>query len=275
MNSGPHNSRNLMDRPPGVRCTARSKTTGQQCLRPAILGGNVCYHHGGNAPQTKAKAQRRLAQAADVLVQRLLSLALDGDTSDNVALSAVIAALDRAGISVKIAATVEVSVRPFEKVFETIVAGPRDPEQPALEAPNDADPEADAEAIDVEIVDPDADPSPGLDAEDAEIVTPGTPTPRHVSTRVPPTTPPGGRSSLSGPLRPVPNALGMGTPPAVNGLMTTGGRRVRCRRDEPAGQAARSSPPAQRTASVKPIGTQAIRPRQARRRPDPAQSGVR
>lgn len=35
-----------------------------------------------------------------------------------------------------------------------------------------------------------------------------------------PTTPPGGRSPLSGPLRPVPNALGMGAPPAVNGLMT-------------------------------------------------------
>jgi hypothetical protein len=35
------------------------------------------------------------------------------------------------------------------------------------------------------------------------------------------TTPPGGRSPISVPLRPVPNALGMGTPPAVNGLMTT------------------------------------------------------
>jgi hypothetical protein len=34
------------------------------------------------------------------------------------------------------------------------------------------------------------------------------------------TTPPGGRSPLSGQLSPVPNALGMSTPPAVNGLMT-------------------------------------------------------
>jgi len=104
-----------------------------------------------------------------VLVQRLLSLALDGDTPDNVALSAIIAALDRAGISVKTAATVEVTVRPFERVFDAITAGPRDPEHPALEAPNDED-RLDAEAIDVEIVDPDADPSLGLDAEDAEIV---------------------------------------------------------------------------------------------------------
>ena len=107
-----------------------------------------------------------------MLVQRLLSLALDGDTPDNVALSAIIAALDRAGLSVKTAGTLEVSVKPFERVFDAITAGPRDPEQPALEAPNDED-RLDAEAIDVEIVDPEADPSLGLDAEDAEIVDAG------------------------------------------------------------------------------------------------------
>ena len=133
---------------------------------------NVCRSHGSEAPQTRAKAQRRLPQAADVLVQRLLSLALDGDTPDNVALSAIIAALDRAGLSVKTAGTLEVTVKPFERVFDAITAGPRDPEQPALEAPNDED-RLDAEAIDVEIVDPDADPSLGLDAEDAEIVDAG------------------------------------------------------------------------------------------------------
>jgi len=156
-----------------------------------------------------------------VLVQRLLSLALDGDTPDNVALSAIIAALDRAGISVKTAATVEVTVRPFERVFDAITAGPRDPEQPALEAPNDED-RLDAEAIDVEIVDPEADPSLGLDAEDAEIVDAGytDPRTRKHNPWVPPPTPPGGRSPLSGQLSPVPNALGMSTPPDANGLMT-------------------------------------------------------
>ena len=70
----------------GVRCTARSTRTGERCKRPAILGGNVCYHHGGNAPQVKAKALRRLQQAADALVQRLLGMALDGDAPDHVAL---------------------------------------------------------------------------------------------------------------------------------------------------------------------------------------------
>ena len=86
----------------------------------APWGSNLCRAHGAEAPQTKVKARRRLEQAADVLVQRLLTYALDGDTSDNVALSAVIAALDRAGISVKTAATVEVSVKPWESVFEGI-----------------------------------------------------------------------------------------------------------------------------------------------------------
>ena len=155
MSAQPHGRADLLrDLQAGEnQCTARSKRTGQRCRRPSSLGSNVCRAHGSAAPQTRAKAQRRLAQASDVLVQRLLSLALDGDTPDNVALSAIIAALDRAGISVKTAATVEVTVRPFERVFDAITAGPRDPEQPALEAPNDED-RLDAEAIDVEIVDP-------------------------------------------------------------------------------------------------------------------------
>ena len=153
-----------------------------------------------------------------MLVQRLLSLALDGDTPDNVALSAIIAALDRAGLSVKTTGTLEVSVKPFERVFDAITAGPRDPEQPALEAPNDED-RLDAEAIDVEIVDPEADPSLGLDAEDAEIVDAGYTDAE--DTQAQPlgttTTRPGGRSPLSGQLSPVPNALGMSTPPTRTG----------------------------------------------------------
>ena len=48
----------------------------------------MCYHHGGDAPQVKAKAQRRLQQAADALVQRLLGFALDGNVTDPVELQA-------------------------------------------------------------------------------------------------------------------------------------------------------------------------------------------
>lgn len=43
------------------RCTAKAKGSGNQCRRYAIAGGNVCRNHGGNAPQVKAAAERRLA----------------------------------------------------------------------------------------------------------------------------------------------------------------------------------------------------------------------
>ena len=92
------------------------------------------------------------------------------------------------------------------------------PEQPALEAPN-AEDRLDASTWSCR---PEADPSLGLDAEDAEIVDAGytDPRTRKHNPWVPATTPPGGRSPLSGQLSPVPNALGMSTPPDANGLMT-------------------------------------------------------
>lgn len=92
------------------KCTARSQRTGQQCRRPAARGANVCPVHGGAAPQVKAAAKRRLDQAADVLVQRLLKFALDGEAPDHVALAAIRDALDRAGLGAKHA--VEVEVKP-------------------------------------------------------------------------------------------------------------------------------------------------------------------
>lgn len=94
-----------------TRCTARSKRTGKRCKAPSMLGGNVCRAHGGAAPQTRAKAQRRLAQAADVLVQRLLGLALGGDVPDAIALQAIRDALDRAGLGAKHA--LELSAEPL------------------------------------------------------------------------------------------------------------------------------------------------------------------
>jgi len=47
------------------------------------------------------KAQRRLQQAAEALVQRLLSFALGGNVADPVALQAIRDALARAGLSPK------------------------------------------------------------------------------------------------------------------------------------------------------------------------------
>lgn len=172
----PHGSRNLMDRPPGVQCTARSKTTGQRCQRPALLGGNVCRSHGGNAPQTRAKAQRRLEQAADVLVQRLLRFALDGDVDDAVALRAIIAAIDRAGFAV----TTKVAVgpdteAPWEKLFAGLATyGGSDADDPAdtqtaLALSGAAADSADV--IDAEVVEPDAErpAEPRTDAQRGDV----------------------------------------------------------------------------------------------------------
>jgi hypothetical protein len=142
----------------GTRCTARSTRTGEPCKRPAMLGGNVCYHHGGNAPQVKAKAQRRLQQAADSLVQRLLGMALDGEVADHVALAAIRDALDRAGMASKQAVEVEVTKAPWEELLgdvafvtraqhEAMKRGEYAPApQPALPAP--------ADIVDAEVVDP-------------------------------------------------------------------------------------------------------------------------
>lgn len=41
------------------QCTAHAKSSGRQCTRAAIIGGRVCYVHGGGAPQTIAAARRR------------------------------------------------------------------------------------------------------------------------------------------------------------------------------------------------------------------------
>ncbi|ULP48608.1 hypothetical protein [Mycolicibacter virginiensis] len=150
-----------------MRCTARSSRTGEPCKRPPMLGGNVCYHHGGAAPQVKAKAQRRLEQSCDSLVQKLLGMALDGDVPDHVALAAIRDALDRA--MGKATATVEVSAKPaWEEVMNDIVGvahitqaesqarqGLLPDEPRALPAPDD-----DLAVIDAEVVDTATDRGP-------------------------------------------------------------------------------------------------------------------
>lgn len=42
--------------PHARRCTATSKQTGKPCGNAAIPGGLVCRHHGGGAPQVRARA---------------------------------------------------------------------------------------------------------------------------------------------------------------------------------------------------------------------------
>jgi hypothetical protein len=54
-----------MNEPKAQRCTAHSKSTGKQCGRTAIPGGNVCRYHGGNAPQVRKAAAARLRAMVD------------------------------------------------------------------------------------------------------------------------------------------------------------------------------------------------------------------
>jgi len=47
-----------------MQCTAHNRQ-GKQCGRAAIKGSNICYKHGGNAPQVIAAARRRLLAMVD------------------------------------------------------------------------------------------------------------------------------------------------------------------------------------------------------------------
>lgn len=54
--------------PKAGACTAKAKSTGKPCTRPAIKGGNVCRYHGGAAPQVKRKAAERYRQYVQEMV---------------------------------------------------------------------------------------------------------------------------------------------------------------------------------------------------------------
>jgi hypothetical protein len=148
-----------------TQCTARSKRTGKRCRLASMLGGNVCRAHGGAAPQTRAKAKRRLEQAADVLVQRLLGFALDGDVPEATALAAIRDALDRAGLNPKTA--VELEVKPWQDILGNVAGVARISQDesrvrrglPVEHDPTPALPPADdSEPIDAEVVEPPAKP---------------------------------------------------------------------------------------------------------------------
>ena len=80
-----------------AKCSARSARTGKPCRRHAILGSNVCYVHGGAAPQVKEAARRRLLDMIDPALTKLRDL-IEQDENLSVSLGAIKAVLDRAGI---------------------------------------------------------------------------------------------------------------------------------------------------------------------------------
>ena len=77
-------------------CTAKSKTTGTRCARPAIEGGTVCIYHGGSAPQVKHAARRRLLEMIDPALGRLAE-ALDSP-DEKIRMQAIREVLNRTGI---------------------------------------------------------------------------------------------------------------------------------------------------------------------------------
>jgi hypothetical protein len=107
---------------PKRRCTAHRKDGGR-CKRAPILGGSVCATHGGSAGQVRAKAQRRLMAAVDVLMVELLEIAKSAE-SEGVRLAAVNSALDRAGLSAKQFVDVAISAK-WDETFEggTVTVG--------------------------------------------------------------------------------------------------------------------------------------------------------
>jgi hypothetical protein len=82
----------------GQQCTAKSKTTGNQCGQPAKPGGTVCRYHGGAAPQVEAANHRRiLAALIGPALTRLTKLIEDDSVPASVAYQAVRDVLDRGG----------------------------------------------------------------------------------------------------------------------------------------------------------------------------------
>ena len=73
-----------------MKCSAKAKSSGNQCRRDAISGGTVCQVHGGAAPQVKRKAAERIAEARDSALEALTGLIADGKVDARVALDAVV-----------------------------------------------------------------------------------------------------------------------------------------------------------------------------------------
>lgn len=93
------------------QCSARSKTSGNQCRKDAVAGATVCRIHGGAAPQVVAAARIRLMEAADpaaaLLVRQMAGklvnakgklLPPEQQPDDNTRQKAALAILDRAGL---------------------------------------------------------------------------------------------------------------------------------------------------------------------------------
>ncbi len=77
-----------------IRCSARTKATGQPCRQLAIKGATVCKMHGGMAPQVLASARERLMALQPLAIQTMHNL-MNRDEYPTVQLGAARDVLDR------------------------------------------------------------------------------------------------------------------------------------------------------------------------------------
>jgi hypothetical protein len=118
-------------RPHMKRCVAHRRN-GKQCKHAAMNGTSVCQTHGGRAPQVKMRAKQRLEEATEKNARFLLEMCADTLIPEGVRLAAIRDALDRGGLGVKSSMEIEVSAKPFERVFDRITSGASPQELPAL-----------------------------------------------------------------------------------------------------------------------------------------------
>ena len=143
----------------------------------------------------------------------------DPNVADPVKLAAIKDALDRSGIQAKTAVSVEVSTKPFELVFDSIVAGPRDPTTPPalaeLPESDNAAIESESDEIVGEIDDDEIDddlPRLQRDRESADVVDVEVVDTGYTDDSPGTTTPVQDQTDLSEPLSPTLGPLGMNGP---------------------------------------------------------------
>lgn len=111
--------------PTVLRCTAKLKTTGEQCRSEASPGTSVCDKHGALAPQVQAAAATRIQMSVDEAAARLVDWMKDDkvDVRERVRIAHDL--LDRSGLSATNKLLVGVVTEdPVEKLFRGILSDP-------------------------------------------------------------------------------------------------------------------------------------------------------
>lgn len=88
---------------PKRQCTAHNAVTGLRCRQGAILGGTVCFHHGGKAKHVRDKARERLRELVHPAIEALADMINLGAQSEDksAVIRAALAVLDRCGYEAK------------------------------------------------------------------------------------------------------------------------------------------------------------------------------